>query len=565
MEFNERDALIREIRSWDGNYNSDLRLYRFPFNSPGYHTSIKQADYVHSLHPNTMGALALLDSGLPEYRQRAYDMLEHIVSLQDQDPASATFGIWPWYYEEPLQQMAAPDLNYADFIGKQLLLTVIRHKNRLSEPLYGRIRQAVCNAADAIIKRDVGPEYTNIAIMGAFVTLISGESFDRGDYVSYGLNRLERFLDFTRQLNTFQEYNSPTYGVITILELSKLFTETKQDRAKQICSELLQIAWEIAARHFHVPTGEWSGPHSRCYSTKLSNWHRSFLQYATKGSYMRFSWDSLNYSTEWYGSGLECPNELVHFFIEAGTRTIRDICYVDTDANFMKQATTYISPTFSLGSFNKEHLWNQCRSLVGYFGNQDNASYLHVRFLNDGYDFSSALLTCDQQEGDALFGINFFKNGGNTHPSLDRTEGLIHTGDLRIRFEFGGAAERLGVVVSDPEKVEVRLSSLWAAIRSVYSAFEEQGQETVVHRLKREIRIEDGKLCVDFILYSGPHRSFDMSRWNHAVFLFTLSIGEKPAQINTTITRQYGRIHATGRTDKGKPMSVVLEEKPFLL
>ena len=32
-----------------------------------------------------------------------------VLSLQDTDPSSKTYGIWPWLLEEPLEQMSPPD------------------------------------------------------------------------------------------------------------------------------------------------------------------------------------------------------------------------------------------------------------------------------------------------------------------------------------------------------------------------------------------------------------------------------------------------------------------------
>jgi hypothetical protein len=554
------DCLISKILSIDTDYDPVLTLYRTPFSSPGYHTKIKQAEYVHSTNLNTIYAIALLDSEHQEYEQRAIDILSKIVSLQDTDRESTTFGIWSWFYEEPLSEMAPPDWNWADFIGKNLVLALSRHGHRIPKPLCDSIRLAIFNAADAIIKRNVGPSYTNIAIMGSFVTLIAGEVLGREDYVAYGLQRLENFRTFTQQLGTFQEYNSPTYAMITILELSKLKSETKLERVTAICGEMLELAWGMIAEHYHAPTCEWSGPHSRSYQTLLKDEVKAFLQIATAGEVTYLPWNELFYSTEWYKSDISCPERYLPYFREKATRIVQNLYMKYEKTGIEKWAYDYISPRFALGSFNREIMWNQCRSLVGYFDNAGEATYVHLRFLNNGYDFSSALLHCDQQEGQALFGLNLFTNGGNTHPVLDKTNGLINTSDLRIRFEFGGAMNDVEAESVDLNIIHVQISDQMAVIQLAYSSFEGQ-LEDASKRLEWEIQRSDGKLFVDYVLYSGPVKTIDLAQMEKAAFVFAFSIGDTATSINVVVSENPEGVHAIGQI-ADKSLSVSMHVKP---
>ncbi len=63
----------------------------------------------------------LLDCGDSLMEKRAFDVLRKLFSLQDVRPNSTTHGLWSYFLEEPLDKMASPDLNWADFIGTQLL------------------------------------------------------------------------------------------------------------------------------------------------------------------------------------------------------------------------------------------------------------------------------------------------------------------------------------------------------------------------------------------------------------------------------------------------------------
>ena len=73
--------------------------------------------------------------------------------------------------------MSPPDWNWADFLGANLLQISRDHRDILDPDLLQQVDHAIVHACHAIIKRNVGPGYTNIAIMGAYVTLVAGELF----------------------------------------------------------------------------------------------------------------------------------------------------------------------------------------------------------------------------------------------------------------------------------------------------------------------------------------------------------------------------------------------------
>ena len=152
-----------------------------------------------------------------------------------------------------------PDWNWADFNGATLLQVVRDHRARLPEDLAASVDQAILHACAAIKKRNVGPGYTNIAVMGAYVTLIAGETLDRPEFRDYGLARLARLDAFTTENGTFEEYNSPAYTPIALLELSRLRAHVRDPRAREQADRLLVRAWTDIATHFHPPTRQWGG------------------------------------------------------------------------------------------------------------------------------------------------------------------------------------------------------------------------------------------------------------------------------------------------------------------
>ncbi|GAA3406026.1 hypothetical protein ACFFNY_25805 [Paenibacillus hodogayensis] len=515
--------LLERVREWEDQYNPDLKLLRVPFSSPGYHTTLKNVETVHGTYANLIYALALLDTGLAEYERRAFDVIETILPLQETDRSRDTFGIWPWFYEEPLERMAPPDWNWADFCGKQLLMAEYRHGPRIPEPLRSRIKQAIGNACDAIIKRNVGPSYTNIAIMGALVTLVAGEHYGIEAYADYGLRRLERFHEFTFELKTFQEYNSPTYAVVAILELSRLRSMTATPRAAQLSGDLLDLAWGMAAEHHHPATGQWSGPHSRCYRTLLNEETKSFLQVATDGQVGFVAPERLRYSAEWYESGVSCPERYFPQFREPRTVTVRRIYARDLERGLEKEATSYMTPNYAIGTFRKDIMWNQCRNLVGYFDNGGSPTSIQLRVLHDGYDYCSAVFECIQNGPDAVFGIRFLTEGGDTHPNLDKMHGTIEASDLRIRLEIGGHRERVEVR-SAGASAEIAIGGTTVKLQRLFASYHDGEQYMPVPEWS--VLQEEDTICLDFVLYEGSRRTFDFRTMAAGAFLFALSVGK---------------------------------------
>ena len=542
----QHSMLLRAIEAKEMSYNPQNRMLGSPFSSPGYHTTIKQAETIHSTYKSLVYALGLLDTKEERYERRAFDMIGQLAAMQDKDPASATFGIWSWFYEEPLEKMAPPDWNWADFCGKVLVLAVLRHGHRFPAPLREAVRKTIGNACDAIIRRNVGPEYTNIAIMGALVTLIAGELYEREDYGGYGLRRLERISAFTRERQTFQEYNSPTYTYVALLELSKLSSSTRNPEAKRLADDLIDMAWDSVAKHFHAATRNWAGPHSRCYRTMLSDEHKAFLQLATEGALSFFPWEELPYDEGWYKVGFRCPERFREQFLTSEVRDIRECYEPSIGGEPDKWAVTHMTEMYALGSFSREILWNPRRALLLYADNGGEPTYAHFRCLHDGYDFCSAILHSDQEGGELLFGVSFITNGGDTHPNLDRTEGEIEAADLRLRLELGGCLDRVEADVQG-DRAAVRIGGLTLRLDCGYAVFGEE--------LPREWSVEkdeqEGKLFVDLPIYSGRPKRIDLRALEQAAFLFALSVdgeesGETP-QISTAADRLEARARHGGR------------------
>lgn len=555
----DSDMLLNAVRALDGMYNPELRMLASPFKSPGYHTTLKQANIVHPTRESVHYALALLDTELPEYEQRAFEILDTIVSMQDKDPDRDTFGIWPWFYEEPLSRMSPPDWNWADFIGKQLVLAALRHGRRFPAALRQSVRQSVFCACNAIRKRNVGPHYTNIAIMGAFVTLMAGELYGWHVDKHYGLDRLNGIVEFTRTLGSFQEYNSPTYTIVAVLELSKLNTETKIAQAKAMCDELLDLTWKMIAEHYHVGTKQWAGPHSRSYSAMLSDRAKAFLQVATEGQLHFFPWDRLPYEGEWFKSGIRCPSAYLNCFTEPAEKSVTQFYFRDDASGESKWATTYLTSDYALGTFSREIMWNQATCLTAYVRNGGETTYMRLRVLHDGYDYCSAVFASTQYRNRVLFGISFLTNGGDTHPALDKIDGAVEVSDFRLRLEFGGCLNNVNGL-SSGDRASFTIGGLEVRIATLFATFDDW-----TDRARWEVGKNEEVCFADLVIYTGEKKTMDFRSMREAAFLFSLTLGEQASRFEAAVEHDAERVRATGDSEDGPPLTLSLPRRPQTL
>ena len=82
--------------------------------------------------------------------------------------------------------------------------------------------------------------YTNIAIMGTYVTYMVSNLFELPELKNYSADRLNRFYNYTLDKEGFSEYNSPTYTIIALNELYRMKSHIVEPVAKQNGSLLIK-------------------------------------------------------------------------------------------------------------------------------------------------------------------------------------------------------------------------------------------------------------------------------------------------------------------------------------
>jgi hypothetical protein len=525
-----RQAFLQALETQDQNYDAGEQMLRTPYSSPGYHTTLT-GGFVHGTRNTLDYAVALLDSGDADRLARAEQVLRRVIALQDQDPNSRTYGIWSWFLEEPLDKMSPPDWNWADFCGTQLLQVAIDHADRLPADLRQGVKGSILHAARSIQRRNVGPGYTNIALMGTYVTLVAGERFNVPELADYGRQRLRRFYDYTREKGSFTEYNSPTYTLVAIEEISRMMQHVRDTESQKLLKELNGLAWRHVARRFHPATKQWAGPHSRCYATLLRPSALAAIQRASAGK-IEFlpeaeAWESL----DTHRVKLDCPPDLFYYFTTlTGPRMEVEAFERNASPEHDIIGTTYLHPDFTLASINIGDLWNQRRPLVAYWTTPSGPAAMRLRCLHDDYDYSSASLFTVQDKADILGAVLFATDRGDTHISIDKIQNATITAkDLRLRLQFEGAVSGLAI----PERLRLG-EPVRFTCGSVGGTFYVHAAQFTGLRPTIESGRQRDEAWIDIVLYQGPDRPFNFSRTAEAAIVFSLSMAPSTGSLPTT-------------------------------
>lgn len=493
-------------------------------NSPGYHTTV-ESPIVHKTRESLMYASLLLLVGGQENIDRATKIINIVNSLQNKKTDSEWFGVWPWFYEEPLEKMSPPDMNWANFCGRELLQIVFSSEKSLNSAILEDIKEAIDCACCSIVKRNVSPKYSNIAVMGAFVTIAGGEYLSKMEYVDYGKNLLKQILFFVDTIGEFSEYNSPAYTMIILEELKRIINYVA-DEESIICAEkLYDKAWRCIAIHYHPKSGQWSGPHARCYQTLRNDNFYSFLYYTTKGVIDIVEPNKYCPSLDALRLNIQCPAHYIDYFKGLNSeRKISDKFEINETKKITYRAYTYLTDKFSMGSVNKMDMWNQRRNLIVFYGNIVKPAYLHVRFLHDDYDFCSAIFTSQQIKGTVLAMINLSHDGGDRHNRLDTvSNGVISLESLKLSFEIGGHVES-AVVENKGDMIIINHNSVTITVKM--HMFSLRNAEN-----RFRVRRNNEKIIAEMVICEGDRRELNLKTLKEAVYVFSVAVDEPSPEV----------------------------------
>lgn len=505
------------------NYHDDIGMRGdYQDNPNAYHTKITKG-VVHSYKDNSANALTLLKGGREKDIEIAKTIIKKVIEGQCLKEGN-TYGLWPYFYEESLEEMDVPDWNMADFNGIGLFTCLVEYGEYLDDELRAKIIESVRAACKCIMTRDVHVGYTNVATMDVFLTIAFGERFDE-EILTFGLNKLQRFYHRIVEIKGYyDEYNSPAYSIVLVEELGRMLRHIKHEEALVKINELNNLAWKMIAIHYHPKTGQWVGPQARKYVRFIDETRRKYFEEAC-GNKVKLN-DEPYYDQ---GCEVQCPEEFISLFADEN-KTLDYILPVTN--NDLQTETCHIRPNYTLGTFNVAVAWNQRGNMLGYFGDKKETYCLWQRVLHDGYDYCSALMQTVQKGGSAMTMNMFYTGGGDTHLNLDMIkDNTIKAKDMRISYMIEanseGALDKIIIEDNIEKDKTCRLNIAGQIVEIGYIAAEFDDFKPYM-----EIRKEKAFTSVDIVLYSGEEKEFNFSEIKSAYSVSYLTINnedfEKP-------------------------------------
>ncbi|MDH7515850.1 MAG: hypothetical protein QHI48_08260 [Bacteroidota bacterium] len=146
-------------------------------------------------------------------------------------------------------------------------------KESVRSRIRGLVRDELVHAAE-VEWRDGNVNHP----LGAYATLVLGGEIASAPWaVSLGGRRLGRLLEVSggrrhagRRQGALSEYNSLTYGALDLCFLSLVGAYSSDAEARACALRLERGLWLDAALHFHAPSMQFAGPHSRSYQDDTS-------------------------------------------------------------------------------------------------------------------------------------------------------------------------------------------------------------------------------------------------------------------------------------------------------
>lgn len=452
-------------------------------------------------------AAALVANGHPDDLALAEKVLDAVLACQEVDERDPHVGNFYWMAED----RHVEDLNAVEFNLESLIPMMIRHGDRLSAPYQDRVRRAIQLGLQEIARLDVLVAYTNITVLDILNSCLGGELLGDNAIAQRGYKKLEAWMAYTEQNGHPLEYNSPTYGAVTIRALKRLIDLVQDEKTRSNAQMMTaRLALSIAL-HIHTPTGRWAGPHGRAYQPSV----------------VCETPPEINMIRDWAADGT-VPSWAAEI-LDHRPDTFQ---VVETAERNRKLAiTTYHTPSFVLGtatsSFNPQA--NVC---MAHFTRPNDDRHdvkrpgvLYTRYITNDKWFGDAYHATDRtktrnlpDEGDffstqqsdralCIYGSQNFRHGHSAKAVLIWTQRAeideIWVGSTQV--------ETLPYVVPSDRTIVIGSGDVYFAVRPL--EITALGKTTPMQLVER-----NGDLVLELFNYQGPEKRFWELNWPGAFF-----------------------------------------------
>jgi hypothetical protein len=270
-----REFTARTIRWMDEFWDEDAGLLGYP-STRGSRTNPYQQPGVAVVRETATYAVALLERDEPGDRARAERALGALLAHQIDEPGTVAHGTWRRSPAEPEpgpepREWIDYDPNWREFVGTALALALGR-EGRLPQATVHQIEGALRIAVVGTLARAVPPDYTNIALMSAFLLDWCGERLGEPGWRRRGEELARAVWSGYREAGAFPEHNSPTYYGIDFYGLALWRERAPSARLREWGAELEEELWRDCASFYHAGLRNLCGPYTRAYGMDMTRY-----------------------------------------------------------------------------------------------------------------------------------------------------------------------------------------------------------------------------------------------------------------------------------------------------
>jgi hypothetical protein len=224
------------------------------------------ADAFHPVRESLSYAYVLLQAQGRDALAQAQRILRRALGAQERQADNIHCGGFKWMWED----QGVTDLNAVQFALEQILPLYLDYGDWLDAELRAEMLHAVRLGAAELERLDVSVAYTNIALLDTLNTVLAGQVLGDAHLLERGRRRLDEWIAFTCRSGAVPEYNSPTYGGVDLQALAEL-AERAADPVVALKARLMyERLWLHIATHYHHPSAQLAGPHSRAYHNDVT-------------------------------------------------------------------------------------------------------------------------------------------------------------------------------------------------------------------------------------------------------------------------------------------------------
>jgi hypothetical protein len=268
--------LADRATSWLERFFDDaVGLARYP-SRRGSRTHPYEQPGVHVVRETATLAVALLRRGAPGDAERAEAALRAVVSHQIDAPGSPAHGTFRRSPREPVpgpvpREWIDYDPNWREFVGSAFALA-LAHERSLSADCVERLEASLRLCGQGSLARGVAAEYTNVALMSAFLLDFAGERLGEAPWRRAGEELAGAVAAGYRRSGAFPEHNSPTYYGTDLYGLALWRARAPSPRLRALGAELEAALWRDLARFYHAGLRNLCGPYTRAYGMDMGSY-----------------------------------------------------------------------------------------------------------------------------------------------------------------------------------------------------------------------------------------------------------------------------------------------------